>query len=1219
MQVITSRVRNLNNILLAFFLLTFAAGSIAFYYSQRPSSVELISDRIEANLSFQVSELDREAEDVKRSIEHEPDELIGKEKTFSWYYYTSRSLLKWSDNSFVPPLSAVSDTFHVKRIRWGYSDYLAKRYDIGRNRFLIGVIPLIRRYSITNNYLQPRWNDKIFPSDEINITDANSSVGQPICVRDRCVFNVSIPRNNISVHSKTQRAALIFLSLAIVTLVILVARYVRQIKNKEIGLVAFFLFLLGLRLVMIIVGFPALIVHNDLFNPEIFASSALNRSLGDLLLNLTALLVLCFYWFNHYTQFRIIRWMRRNQMSAQVLALMASLLLFFSFQFPSTVIQTLYANSGFELDISKSLDFDLLKIVCFICIVLSATCSFLVIHPCIRLLLSIRPVRVLVATLLASIIFIGVYFYSGEPFLPAWSTGIGFIIVVTILRLPKSLKKLGFTTFSYLFVSLFFYAVLIAFSINNFSHKEKIERQFRFASAFLIERDYFAEYLLREFSQKISRDAFIQGRMVNPFFSKDAVRQKIRQVYLPKYFDKYDVEIYLFNGAGEAIENRIPISFTTFLSQFDNEAYRTEYEGLYYISRPNGEVSQQYIVKIPIRKGSLFAGFIVIELRLKKIIPDYVYPELLVDNRFQATYRVPDLNYAVFVNQDLLYSSGAINYGHLVSEGILGNPGLYKKGLVINGYDHIALEDEAGRIAIVSSPRTSLTLLLANFSFQLVLGLAVILLFILVQGWNTYMKGAKLFFSARIQLLLNIAFLLPLVIVSLVTLRVTSTSSRSQINEEYRQKARIFSDQISSQLYTFLTSRNANIVNFENQLSTLASLTNLDANVYDSRGFLQATSQPHIFENGLISAYINPNALVKIRSGQDVFVEREKVGSLDYFIAYASLRSSSNGNLIGIVGIPFFQSVYSLEAVQISVLANILNIFAVVFMALVVLSYFVSRWLTDPLRIFTQSLKRTSFTNVNRPLVWRSDDEIGIMVREYNTMLRKLSESKEELEQIQRERVWREIAQQIAHEIKNPLTPMKLMLQKLERSLGNGRDNELKAKDTIQSLLGQINTLDEIASSFSSFAKLPEPVLEELDIVNFIRQIVLLHDQGGDVSFHTSHKEIWIRTDQNMIGRSISNIIINASQAVVPGRPFRLNVHITKSVRHVLITIEDNGKGMEEDVAERIFIPHFTTKKSGSGLGLAIARQAIEQMNGRIWFTSKPNVGTVFYIEHPIL
>jgi nitrogen fixation/metabolism regulation signal transduction histidine kinase len=241
------------------------------------------------------------------------------------------------------------------------------------------------------------------------------------------------------------------------------------------------------------------------------------------------------------------------------------------------------------------------------------------------------------------------------------------------------------------------------------------------------------------------------------------------------------------------------------------------------------------------------------------------------------------------------------------------------------------------------------------------------------------------------------------------------------------------------------------------------------------------------------------------------------------------------------------------------------------------------------------------------------------MVKEYNQMLFKLSESKAELEQTQRERTWREIAQQVAHEIKNPLTPMKLTLQQLQRSVQNETNTPERTEKAVSSLLTQVDTLNDIALSFSTFAKMPEPVIQRLELVSLVRRIVLLHSQSGELNFQTSVKEAYISGDEQLLGRTFSNIILNAFQSAIPGRQQHLKVTLERREAKYLLVFRDNGKGISPDIAERIFLSHFSTKKSGSGLGLAIARQAIEQMAGTIWFDTVVGEGTTFYIELPTL
>ncbi len=240
-----------------------------------------------------------------------------------------------------------------------------------------------------------------------------------------------------------------------------------------------------------------------------------------------------------------------------------------------------------------------------------------------------------------------------------------------------------------------------------------------------------------------------------------------------------------------------------------------------------------------------------------------------------------------------------------------------------------------------------------------------------------------------------------------------------------------------------------------------------------------------------------------------------------------------------------------------------------------------------------------------------------MMVKEYNQMLYKLSESKAELEQTQRERAWREMAQQVDHEIKNPLTPMKLTLQQLERSLNNDADSKEKTLKALDSLLTQVEILNDIASSFSTFARMPEPDIKRIELIGLLKRAIDLHHHTGDIQFRYKGKEMFVMGDDQLLGRIFSNIILNAFQAARPGVAMLVEISVEAENDFCRITFRDNGKGIDEKVAERVFIPHFSTKRSGSGLGLAIAKQGIEHMRGKIWFESEAGEGTTFYIELP--
>lgn len=1190
-----------------------------YYYFAKPVSHEQVAEIVSSRLDNLLQELEKETETILVSAKDSGHVILPDHSGFQYYLIGHGEMSAWSSHTFIPPISAVSDTFKLKYLKYGGSDYLTRKWIISGDRYLVAVIPLVRRYTITNDYLKPDWNRDIFPSPNIDILESVAEKGAAVCVDGRCPFRIDFIPGELKINSWARVVTLIFSLLTITFFILALLSQVRKLNIPDVGFLALAFTLFGLRFLMPLIEFPALLIPGALFDPQIFAASALNPSLGDLLLNEVAVFSLCLYLFRYLFHFRVIRWLNLRPVTSWGLAILSGIFVLLAMLYPFVVIQTLYNNSAIVLDLSESLEFDSLRITAFIIVLIAGLCSFFFSHAFLRLLIGHgSTVRIIVCFAVSIAIFVGFNLFTRQHYVSSLVFAVAYFIVVYILKLYSTLKKLGFATFTYLFVTTFFFSLNSAFAIYHFSRIEKIESQFRFARNFLIDRDYFAEYLLRELSTQISNDAFILHRLNTPFLSKDAIRQKIRQVFLSNYFNKYDVSIFIFSGANDQSDNRSDITLLNLLAQYDKDAYRTDYKGVFYVSSPAADVTQKYLVVVPILKSKIPSSHIVVELSLKKVIPENVYPELLVDNRFLQFYRSREVSYGVYVNDKLSYSSGSFNYDGLFNRNWFGDPQLHTRGISQDGFDHIGQEDENGRIAVVSVRSIPYDNALANFSFLLVLGLITILFFIVIQGIRNYWSGDPLYFSARIQLFFNLAFFIPLITVSIMTLWLTTRSSQDQINEEYLNKTKKFSEQIAIELTQQGVSSLEETRSLENKLTDLAQLANLDANIYTSKGILSATSQPQIFESSLLSVYVNPVAFRKIMNGQTLFIEDEQAGKLRYHTAYAAIKAPATGALLGVLGIPFFQSSYSLERVQVNLLSNILNIFAAIFILLVVLSYVVTRWLTFPLRFITQSLRRTSLTRVNQPLVWKSDDEIGLMVKEYNQMLFKLSESKAELEQTQRERAWRDIAQQVAHEIKNPLTPMKLTLQQLERNIQGGSVAPEKAQKAVSSLLIQVNTLDEIASSFSSFAKMPEPVMKRMELVSLLKRITDLHGHSGQINMNIPSREIYVMGDEQLLGRTFSNILLNAFQATIPGEPVVIDINVKEESNRVTVQFRDYGKGMEPHISERIFLPHFTTKKSGSGLGLAIAKQGIEQMQGQIWFETKPGEGTTFFISLPV-
>jgi two-component system nitrogen regulation sensor histidine kinase NtrY len=1204
-------LKNTSPLYLFAFLICLVAGVITALVSFKPESSLSIALEISDNIRREIKYVD---EDVKY-VSSANAQVEVEKLHYPIFVFQNSRLTYWSDNTFVPPSSIAADTFNIRLYKTASEAYLLKQTKMDAGRIAISAIKLTRSYAISNDYLTSEFNFRIIPSRNIIIEEVQGVSPENVCINNDCIFRVKVEEGDVMSHPLMKQIALGLLCIAVILFVLwLFAVRVKAVDRiPELRFLCLLLLLWGLRLMMTQTGFPGVLASSELFDPHVFAASSLNASLGDLFINLVTLLILCFYLFRHYFRFRIVSVINHQVFGIPLQVFSVAAVLFASL-FPFVVVQTISNNSAIELDISQSLHFNLLRVIAILSVLIAGTCSFLFAHPFIRMLAKVTDRFQLIMSLgIAILVFAGINIYTHQAYVSSLIAGIVYLLAVYFFKVYKSLHRLSFATFAYLFLAILCLSVNGSYAVQSLTYHQKIEDQFRFANNFLIERDIFGEYLLHEVSEKVGNDAFIQSRLGSPFLGKEPVRQKIRQIFLPNYFNKYDIDIFLFNSTGEPLDHNV-ISLSSLINKYDQESYRTGYEGIYFLNNQQLDVSQKYLVIIAVKRGPITSGYVILQLSMKKILPENVYPELLMDFRVQEFYRTQDISYALYANNKTLFSAGDFNYDRFFNNDVLGNTDMYTTGLSFLGYDHIAVEDQNGKVAIVSTVQDPFTHKLANFSFLFVLGLLVILLMILIQGAYQYVMGSRLFFSARIQLYLNLAFFIPLIIVSISTLSLTSKSSQEQLNDEYLNKSKIFSQQMVNYMEA---QDNEDEGSFATRLNDLTKLSDLDANVYSPSGVLTATSQPLIFENNLLTPYINGPAYARIRNGENLFIESEHVGKLSYFVAFAALKSPTSGRLIGILGIPFFQSAYLLEKIQLVILINILNIFAFIFIVLLALSYVVADRLTFPLRIITDSLRKTSLTKTNTPLTWAAEDEIGLMVKEYNAMLFKLSESKSELEQTQREKAWREIAQQVAHEIKNPLTPMKLTLQQLDRNIQAGTVTNEKTARAVSALLSQVDTLNDIASSFSGFVKMPEPVIESLDIIEVLKHTIDLHSPSGRILYKSAVKEFIVMGDRQLLSRTFSNIILNGLQSGKPGQAVELNITVDIMKNICRISFRDNGKGIEPAIADQVFVPHFSTKNSGSGLGLAIAKQAIEQMKGRIWFETEPRKGTSFFIELP--
>ena len=301
---------------------------------------------------------------------------------------------------------------------------------------------------------------------------------------------------------------------------------------------------------------------------------------------------------------------------------------------------------------------------------------------------------------------------------------------------------------------------------------------------------------------------------------------------------------------------------------------------------------------------------------------------------------------------------------------------------------------------------------------------------------------------------------------------------------------------------------------------------------------------------------------------------------------------------------------------------SLLNTSVFLFLIGFVMSVSLAEYIRTPLIELGRTLKAVKLMKSNKKIDWNSGDEIGALIAEYNQMIDKLEDNVNLLAQTERDNAWREMAKQVAHEIKNPLTPMKLSLQHLQRSL-KAENSEIKeiTGRMCATLMNQVDNLSQIADEFSNFGSLPKTNNEKVLLNDIVETIHDLFRKRGDMDIQLIEPidDIEVHADKNHLLRVLNNLVKNSIQAIPDDRKGVIELKLWKEGNKAIIRVKDNGIGIKEEMKEQIFKPRFTTKSSGSGLGLAIASNMVDSMGGTVYFKSEADKGTSFYLELPLI
>ena len=1198
--------------LIVTFLVSIVLVILGVYWKITPEFLtkEIIISKIEGNLEKEIQNWRKEL----GALANSPDsEETWRSVSNSFFLSDSSGVIRWTTNKYLPDPSTF-DNDSIEYHRSGSNHYLVIQHRLNDNEILTGFLVLQESYAIQNQYLSATLNPEIFETYGVSFQFSNNR--SPIHFHGRRLFSVLI-NTSIDSNEVIDWKAWILFSVGILLLLWATWNFslkLNESKNRVTSVFLIFLTLLGVRLIMVYGNFPSTTSEISILDPREFASSTFNNSIGNLLLNTFFLFLVSVFTIRALRRSSFQFWKRQRQF-IKLLGASVFFLLFFAAQLlPFLYLETIYHNSVITPDLSQQLSYNAVRLCALGCILLSNLTGIIFSLTFFRIaaLINIRNNSLYAGSLIiASIVFLLYHFLTYRNYeTPFLLTLINiFILIIATVNKKAKVAFAGLT--SLILLQLIIYSAQTALEIRWLSIERERESMTKFGNTFLVERDVLGEYMLDQAISNIERDAFIQQQMVNPFNRLNAIEQKIRHSHLNSYFDRYDILISLFDNKGTNVGSDEQGTLTSLIKGFVPLAKNTTYKGIYMIKNPANRLIKRYLAVVPIKY--YVSGYVVVDMTLRQVLPSAVFPKLLLDNRFSSYAKSSNYSYAIFMDDNLASSTGEFNYGSSQLVEQLNNRELFTQGITIDGFDHIGINRSGSQTTIISIRHYSWLNLLANFSFYFLLGISLVIVGLLVIYFASIRKN-RLSYSNRIRIYVYLAMVLPLMVLAITTLRVNSFAETKRSEESSVRQAR----NLANSLVTSILSSEANV---EETLSKQSLGLGVDVTVYSKKGTMIASSQPDIYGNQILSRHIDPQALNLIWAGNYSFTIDDKIGGLEFRNTYSAILGPDNKAVLGIVSLPFFASQESFEKDQIRLVINILAVFVVVFLLFYLLSYIALNWLVRPLRVVSTSLRQTTLSGANKKLEWNSSDEIGTMVKEYNNMIDNLAKSMEELERRQREATWREMARQVAHEIKNPLTPIKLTLQQLQRALQSDNIIPEQTSKSIDSVLHQVDILNDIASSFSAFAQMPEPKLERVNIVSLVWEVVSLYknNQAINIYFDNPGQPVWAMTDKKLFSRIVSNIILNAIQSEKENDSIRVGIKLKVDTPNLTLLFKDNGVGMNKETMEKIFIPYFSTKDSGSGLGLAIAKQGVEQSGGSIWVESIPGEGTTFFIALPVV
>lgn len=1148
---------------------------------------------------------------------------------------TNGNLSFWSGIKIIPAnFSKIKDGTSFIKEQNGYYETIKKSEG---NFSVIFFIPIKSSYVVQNKYLQNTFAKDLLKDQNIEIADfTDKNVYAIHSINSAYLFSVKVLHNEVNYRFFYFELVIWLLTFIVICVLVQnICNYFAYRGYVYWAMLFLAVFIVSLRFINIYYNWPNFTYRLDIFDPAFYSSSKVYSSLGDLCINI--LMLSWFTAFLHRQRYRLLTHIP-GKIKSYFILIGCILALTITSTALLKIFQGLVVNSKISFDVNNVFSLSSFSICGLLMLCFSFFIFYLLNEVClticnkISLPLSRQLIILAISVLLAADIRT---YYNGEyiPFYIFWS------LIILIRGYAYRYKNGHTTSFSFAAV-LFICAIISAINFNQFESIKENETRKELIKKLEAPNDVTADYLFKKIEKQIIADPLIIRYFSDTLHNNDYLQNRFQKLYFDGYLSKYEFRIHEFNNEGQSISpnKNYPIAV------FKDMVLYSSFKVSDYFYRENDSFGfQNYFAILPVAQNNKSLGTIVIELRSKAMQASDYFPELLMDGQIKNSDGLKDYSYAFYTDNKLLSQRGSYVYNLInttfnvpVKKYVLkttraNNTVWYKP---FTSYSHLVFKPSERNMIVVSKEQNTLFYDLTSLTFFFVILLMFSMIAIFANwAWvrikiltitNDKIKWAfrinfdKILYKTRIQFSMVFAVVVTLILVGIITYVSISAQYQAQQDKMIRDKILKITAAFEAGLFDkYMTN-----ISQESQINfdALAESYSSDLILFSRNGSLLITTQPHIYDYGLIGARMNAKAFINLSKLQrSEFINDEIIGNLNYKAAYAPLRNAK-GETLAFLELPYFSNELDYQERIGSLLNVMINIYALIFIAIGLFAVIIARQITNPLNFIQQSLSKTMYGKKNEPIKWDRDDEIGALVSEYNKMIAALEHSAQRLAQSERESAWREMAKQVAHEIKNPLTPLKLGLQLLEKSW---REKDPKFDQKFErfskSFVEQIESLSSIASEFSAFAKMPDTRIERFNVFSVINQAATIFKQMENfrIIYRAPENPFFINADKDQLLRCFNNLLKNAVEATPTDRAGVLEISNEITDNNILITVKDNGNGIPESMHEKIFEPNFTTKSSGTGLGLAFVKNSIENAGGKVWFETEPGQGTTFFLSLP--